>query len=98
MGFRSYVLAGLAAGVEGETLASLVCELESMNEVCFVEPVVGAFDLVILVESDSVIEETIRAVLAKDGIAAVSALKVNPIPARIRMKKNMGRLPVKSTA
>ena len=98
MAFRSYMLVGQSAGVEREEIVSLVQELEAMEEVIFAESVVGAFDLVAVVETDDPVEEVVKRIKTIPHVEDVIPLKVNPIPARERMWKNFDKIPSKPWA
>jgi len=96
MAFRSYMLASVAGGQDRDRLVSVIGELEAMPEVTFAEPVVGAFDLVAVVETAEPIEELVRRMQTIDHLEKVVPLKVNPLPIRERMWKNFDKIPTRN--
>jgi hypothetical protein len=96
MGTRAHILVKVVEGVDQEGVVQLVRDLEELDEVMFVEPVAGVFDLIVNVETKSSIEEVVEKIKPLPGIAAVEVLKVNPIFPRERMRKNIAKLPHKA--
>jgi DUF1009 family protein len=95
MAFRSYVLAGLETGAEREDVAQAIAALEAMPEVTFADPVVGSYGLVVGLESSSPVEELVERIQKIKGLCNLVSLKVNPVPCRARMHKNLEGIPQK---
>jgi hypothetical protein len=93
MAFRSYVLAGLQPGTDRDGIAQTVAALEGMDEVTYAEPVVGPYDLLVAVESDSPIEEIVARMKKVKALCTLVPLKVNPVPSRERMHRNIQGIP-----
>jgi hypothetical protein len=96
MGTRAHILIKLVEGIDQEGVVQLVRDIEEVDEVMYVEPDAGVFDLVVNAEAKSSIEEVVEKIKPLVGIAAVEALKVNPIFPRERMRKNIAKLPNKA--
>ncbi len=96
MGTRAHVLVKVVESLDREGIIQLVQGIEELDEVMFVEPVTGAFDLIVSVEARSSVEEVVEKIKPLAGIATVEALKVNPIFPRERMRKNISKLPLKA--
>jgi len=95
MAFRSYMLASVAGSQDRDRLVAVIRELEAMPEVTFAEPVIGAYDLVAVVESDEPVEDLVRRIQTVDHVEKVVPLKVNPVPVRERMWKNFDKIPTR---
>ena len=89
------MLAGLEPGTERAALAQAIEELEAMPEVTFADPVVGSYDLLVGLESTTPVEELVDRIQKVKGLCNLVALKVNPIPSRARMHKNIDGIPQK---
>ncbi|HOX46095.1 MAG TPA: hypothetical protein PK668_21005 [Myxococcota bacterium] len=98
MALRAFLLAGFEGGLDRDAQVAALRALETLPEVTFVEPVVGAFDLLAAVESESPVEELLPRVRQIPGVRAVQALKVQPLPARDRMWRNLKSIPHKPGA
>jgi ABC-type iron transport system FetAB ATPase subunit len=96
MAARCYLLASLGDAADREALIAVIRELEAMPEVLFAEPVVGAFDLVATLETREAVEDVVRRIQTIAGIESVTPLKVNPIPVRERMWKNLDKIPTRA--
>lgn len=94
MALRAYVLARLEDGLDHDAVVKVVQELEKREEVICAEPVIGPYDLVITVESVMPIEQLVDNLAQVTGIYQLSALKVNPIPVRERMWRNLSGIPL----
>ena len=93
MAHRSYMLTGLEEGTDREGLIRVLRELEALDEVCFVEAVVGPYDLLVMAESEAPPEDLAAQLRRVDKIREVVALKVSPVGLRERMWKNLQQLP-----
>ncbi|MBN2496874.1 MAG: hypothetical protein JXR96_19950 [Deltaproteobacteria bacterium] len=93
MAHRAYVLANLDQGTERDGVVQVIRMMEQIDEVSFAEPVLGAFDLVVLVESDSSVEQVVDKLSAIDKVRELTSLKVDFLPARERMWRNMSGIP-----
>ena len=96
MAHRSYVLANLTPASSRESIVRTVAELEAIGDVLFAEPVIGAFDLLVTLESDRPIEDILQDIQTIESIMDVTGLKTDPIPSRERMWNNLDRIPVSS--
>ena len=94
MALRGYLLARLDAGLDREAVAELVHCLLEWEAVTFAEPLVGAYDLLVKVEAAGPLESTADRLSAMAGVCEVMALKVDPIPARERMWRDLADIPL----
>jgi hypothetical protein len=94
MALRGYLLARLASDLDRDGVIRLVRHLEKLDEVTFAEPLIGAYDLMVRVESATPLEEMADRLADTPGVCEVCALKVNPIPARDRMWHNLEAIPL----
>jgi hypothetical protein len=94
MALRGYLLARLDAGLDREAVAELVRALTAWDEVTFAEPVVGAYDLMVKAETAGPLEAVADRLAATEGVCEVLALKVDPIPARERMWRDLADIPL----
>jgi hypothetical protein len=98
MAVRAYLLAGFEAGLDRDGQVAAVRALEALPEVTFVEPVVGAYDLLAAVEAEAPVEDLLPRVQGIPGVRAVQALKARPLSARERMWRNLKSIPHKPGA
>ena len=94
MPLRSYLLLRLDSSLDRDGVVRVVRELEEIPQVSFAEPVVGAYDLVVSAEGGESPQQLVGKVAIVEGVRAVELLRVNPIPARERMWRNLSQLPL----
>ena len=98
MAFRAYMLTGLSEGTEREELITVLKAFEAMDEVSFVEAVVGPYDLLVSVQSAPPGADVAARLRKVEKVEEVVTLKVSPVPVRERMWKNIKELPGKASA
>lgn len=87
MGLRAYLLATVADDLEQEQYSKALLELENMTEVDFVDPVVGSYDIVIMIEAPVSVEAVAREIAAKPWIKDLKILRIVSVFERHRASK-----------
>ncbi|MDO7788584.1 hypothetical protein [Desulforamulus aquiferis] len=72
MGTRAYFLVNVVDEVNQQEFVNILRELEDMVEVDFVDPVVGEWDMVIMIEAPITVEAVARKL---EGLAWIKELK-----------------------
>lgn len=87
MGLRAYLLVNAKDEVKQEDFRKAVLDLEDMIEVDFVDSVVGAWDVLIMVEAAVSVEDVARKIGEMDWVENVGILKVVSIFDRHRSSR-----------
>lgn len=94
MAQRSYVLAKLESPADRPALEELLARLEELDEVAFAEPVVGAYDLLITLDTAKSLEAVLKNLATFKPLCDLVGLKANPLPGRARLQRNLNQIPV----
>ncbi len=87
MGLRSYLLVNVKDEMKQEDFMKAVLDLEDMLEVDFVDPVVGSFDMVLMIEAPVSVEAVARKIEEEEWAEKVTTLKIVSIFERHRTSK-----------
>ncbi|NLM51676.1 MAG: Lrp/AsnC family transcriptional regulator [Firmicutes bacterium] len=86
MGLRAYLLVAVTDDCKDEFFQDLMAEIKNFAEVDFADPVVGAADLVIMVEANN-LEAVAEKIAALKGVDKVEILRVTSVLERHRTSK-----------
>ena len=87
MGTRAYLLVNVADEVNQQEFVSILRELEDTIEVDFVDPVVGNWDIVIMIEAPITVEAVARKIEALPWVKELQTLKIVSLFDRHRASK-----------
>ena len=87
MGLRSYLLINVKDEMKQEDFMKAVLDLEDMLEVDFVDPIVGAYDMVLMIEAPVSVEAVVRKIEEEEWVEKVTTLKIVSIFERHRTSK-----------
>ncbi len=87
MGLRAYLLVNAKDEVRHEDFRKAILDLEDMIEVDFVDPVVGSYDMVIMIEAAVSVESVARKISALNWVDNLVILKIVSIFERHRTSK-----------
>jgi transcriptional regulator of NAD metabolism len=76
MGTRAYFMVNVADDVNEQEFVKILRELEDMTEVDFVDPVVGNWDMVIMIEAPATVEVVARKIEEQPWVKELSTLKI----------------------
>lgn len=76
MGTRAYLMVNVADDVNEEGFVEILHELEGMTEVDFVDPVVGDWDIVILIEAPITVEVVAQKIEEQPWVKELNTLKI----------------------
>jgi hypothetical protein len=62
--------------IDEKEFSKILCELEAMAEVDFVDPVVGICDIVIMIDTLDQVEETAKKIEGKSWVKELKILKI----------------------
>jgi len=87
MGLRAYLLVKVEDEVRQEEYVQALLELEDMHEVDFVDPVLGEYDICVMIEAPVSVEAVARKIEAKPWVKELKILKIVSIFERHRGSK-----------
>lgn len=87
MGLRAYLMVNVKDQCRYDQFQKAVMELEDMLEVDFVDPVVGATDIMVMIEAAVSVESVARTIEEKPWVESVSIFKIVSIFERHRSSK-----------
>lgn len=76
MGTRAYLMVNVAEEVGQQEFVKILCELEEMTEVDFVDPVVGSWDIVIMIEAPDTVEVVAKQIEEQAWVKELNTLKI----------------------
>ena len=76
MGLRGYLLVGVADDVDQQQFMTALREVEETAGVDFVAPVVGSYDMVILVDAPDTVESLANKIRAKRWVKNMETLRI----------------------
>jgi uncharacterized protein YjgD (DUF1641 family) len=76
MGMRAYLMVNVAEEVNEQGFAEILRELEGMTEVDFVDPVVGNWDIVIMIEAPITVEAVAKKIEEQPWVKELKTLKI----------------------
>ena len=102
MGVRAYLLVNVADDMEQQDFISTLRQLEEMPGVDFVDPVIGAADMVVMIDAPVTVEAVASKIRAKDWVKNLEILRIVSMFERHRASKQellkaMARSGVQST-
>lgn len=87
MGLRAYFMVDVADDVDQQQFIKAVRELEDMQEIDFVDPVIGHKDMVIMVEAPVSIESLANKIKEKEWVKDLEMLRIVSLYERHRSSK-----------
>lgn len=87
MGLRAYLMVDVKDDMGQKEFINQLRELEEMPGVDFVDPVIGARDLVIMVDAPVTVEAVANKIRGKDWVKAVEILRIVSLYERHRASK-----------
>lgn len=88
MGLRAYLLVGVVDDMEQKEFTRALLELEQIQEVDFVDPVVGgSLDMIIMIEAPVSIENVARKIEAKPWVKELKVHRIISLYERHRGSK-----------
>lgn len=87
MGSRAYLLVNVNDEVNHTDFSSIINDLEKMPEVDFVDPVVGNWDMIIMIEAPITVEAVANKVKALPWVKELSTQKIVSLFERHRASK-----------
>lgn len=87
MGLRAYLLVCAKDDVRHDDFRKAILDLEDLIEVDFVDPVVGSYDMVVMIEATVSVEAVVKKIMALYWVENVSTLKIVSIFERHRTSK-----------
>lgn len=87
MGLRAYFLVNAKDDVEQKEFVNGVLEMEEITEVDFVDPVVGDYDVVVMIEAPVSVEKVARKIEQLPWVKELKILKITSIFERHRASK-----------
>lgn len=87
MGLRAYLMVEVADDMDQEQFVDTLRELEEMAEVDFVDPVVGHYDMVIVVEAPVTVEQTASKIQSKKWVKNMDIVRIVSFFERHRASK-----------
>jgi len=88
MGTRAYLMVNVVDEVNQQEFVKVLRELEEMVEVDFVDPVVGNWDIIIMIEAPVTVEAVARKIEALPWVKELQTLKIVSLFERHRASKN----------
>ncbi|WP_366921562.1 hypothetical protein MFMK1_001967 [Metallumcola ferriviriculae] len=89
MGARAYLLVNVMDGVKHREFIKILQELENTLEVDFVDPVVGDYDLVIMIEAPVTVQCVAQKIAEQPWVANLSVLKMTSLLERHKPIKSL---------
>ncbi|MBN1862639.1 MAG: hypothetical protein JW790_03245 [Dehalococcoidales bacterium] len=87
MGVRAYLLVEVADNMEQQDFITTLRQMEEMPGVDFVDPVIGAKDMVIMVDAPVTVEAIASKIRAKDWVKNLEILRIVSMFERHRASK-----------
>lgn len=87
MGARAYLLVNVKDEVNQKAFSSAINELEKIHEVDFVDPVVGNWDIIIMIEAPITVEAVANKIRALPWVKEVAIQKIVSLYERHRSSK-----------
>jgi hypothetical protein len=87
MGVRAYLLVEVAENMEQQDFITTLRQMEEMPGVDFVDPVIGAKDMVIMVDAPVTVEAIASKIRAKDWVKNLEILRIVSMFERHRASK-----------
>ncbi|AEG61409.1 hypothetical protein [Desulforamulus ruminis] len=87
MGTRAYFLVNVVDEVNQQEFVRILRELEEMLEVDFVDPVVGEWDMVVMIEAPITVEAVARKIKEQAWVKELTTLKIVSLFERHRASK-----------
>ncbi len=87
MGVRAYLLVSVVDNMEQQDFISTLRQLEEMPGVDFVDPVIGAADMVIMIDAPVTVEAVATKIRAKDWVKNLEILRIVSMFERHRASK-----------
>lgn len=89
MGARAYLLVNVEDGIKHKELIKILQELENSLEVDFVDPVVGDYDLVLMIEAPVTVQSVAQKLAEQPWVAQMRVLKLTSLLERHKPVKSM---------
>ncbi len=87
MGTRAYLLVNVADEVNQQQFVKILRELEEMIEVDFVDPVIGTWDMVIMIEAPVTVAAVARKIQDQEWVKELQTLQIVSLFERHRASK-----------
>lgn len=87
MGTRAYLLVNVVDEVTQQEFVKILRELEETREIDFVDPVVGSWDIVIMIEAPITVEAVARKIEGQPWVKELQTLRIVSLFERHRASK-----------
>lgn len=87
MGTRAYLLINVADEVNQQEYVNILRELEELPEIDFVDPVVGSWDMVIMIEAPITVEAVAKKIANFKWVKELQTLRIVSLFERHRASK-----------